>query len=217
MDDNALTDEPQNIAHIRSDVTTLLAAIGGGDRRAASELLPLVYGELRRLAVSRMAKLPPGQTLQPTALVHEAYMRLVGDADPGWHSRGHFFGAAAQAMRDILVEHARRKARYKHGGDRRRVDLRDSAPDAAFEASDFGLPAKQILAIDAAMGRLSHEHPRQADVVMYRYFAGLPTELVAEIMGVSSRTVERDWRFARAWLHREVSSIARLDLTGEVE
>ena len=199
-------DQPQDIARIRSDVTTLLVAIEGGSRQAAAELLPLVYSELRNLAVAGMANLPPGQTLQPTALVHEAYMRLVGDADPGWQNRGHFFGAAAQAMRDILVEHARRRARHKHGGGRRRVELSDSTPDDSIGAADFGLHADQIIAIDDAMGRFSQEHPRQANVVMYRYFAGLPTELVAEIMGVSARTVERDWRFARAWLHREVSA-----------
>jgi RNA polymerase sigma factor (TIGR02999 family) len=198
-------DEAQDIARLRTDVTTLLAAVGGGDRQAAAQLLPLVYGELRKLAVSRMAKLPPGQTLQPTALVHEAYMRLVGDADPGWQNRGHFFGAAAQAMRDILVEHARRKGRHKHGGGLRRIEMSDSTPQSPTDSTDFGLPADQILAIDDAMARFSEEHPRQADVVMYRYFGGLPIELVAEIMGVSSRTVERDWRFARAWLHRAIS------------
>ena len=184
------------------DVTRLLQAIDGGDRRAAADLLPLVYGELRKLAVSRMARLAPGQTLQPTALVHEAYMELVGKEDPGWKSRGHFFGAAAQAMRDILVDSARSKSRRKRGGDRQRVELTDSiVPDPALD-----IPADDLLAMDSALDRLNAEHPRKSEIVMLRYFAGLSNDLVAEVLDVSTRTIEREWRFARAWLRRELGN-----------
>ena len=166
---------------------------------AAADLLPLLYDELRRLAQARLARLPEGQTLQPTALVHEAYVRLVGDEDPGWKSRAHFFGAAAMAMRDILVEQARRKGRVKHAGDRRRVEL----TDAAVQCIDLA-PA-DLIALDAALDALADAHPRKHDVVMLRYFAGLPLEQVAELTGLSTRTVERDWRFARAWLHKRIA------------
>lgn len=169
---------------------------GVGPRRAASELIPLLYAELRRLAESRLSKLPPGQTLQPTALVHEAYLRLVRDQDPGWDGRAHFFGAAAQAMRDILVEQARSKSRLKRGGDRRRVELSEETLGGA----SFDVPADELLALDSALDRLREEHPRPAQIVMYRYFAGLTSEATAEVLDMSKRTVERDWRFAQAWM-----------------
>jgi RNA polymerase sigma factor (TIGR02999 family) len=145
-----------------------------------------------------MAKTPPGNTLQPTALVHEAYLRLIGKEDPGWNSRGHFFAASAQAMRRILVEQARRKRRLKHGGDRRRVD-----------ADDVGLaiepPIEDMLALDEALTRLRDHDPRKADVVMLRYFAGLTIEETAKVLGVSEPTVERDWRFARVLLYDQLT------------
>lgn len=189
------------------DVTRLLEAIDVGDRRAADELLPLVYGELRKLAASRLARLAPGQTLQPTALVHEAYLELIGKKDPGWKSRGHFFGAAAHAMRDILVDAARRKSRLKHGGDQQRVELVDSiVPDPGLD-----IPADDLLAMDEALVRLGAEHPRKRQIVMLRYFAGLSNELLAEVLDVSTRTIEREWRFAKAWLHKELAGSANGD------
>jgi RNA polymerase sigma factor (TIGR02999 family) len=171
----------------------MLRAASKGDQQAAADLLPLVYTELRRLARARMAKTPPGNTLQPTALVHEAYVRLIGSEDPSWDSRGHFFAAAAQAMRRILVEQARRKASKKHGGGRKRVDL------DAFEPR-VEPPSENLLALDEAMTRLEQADPRQAKIVMLRYFAGLTNEEAAATLGVSLRTVEREWRFARAFL-----------------
>ena len=173
-------------------VTQMLRAVGDGDPRASAELLPLVYAELRKLARVRMAKTPPGNTLQPTALVHEAYVRLIGNEDPSWDSRGHFFAAAAQAMRRILVEQARRKASKKHGGGRNRIDLDDLEP--AVEP-----PSEDVLALDEAMTRLEEADPRQARIVMLRYFAGLTNEEAAATLGISVRTVEREWRFARAF------------------
>jgi RNA polymerase sigma factor (TIGR02999 family) len=145
-----------------------------------------------------MAKTPPGNTLQPTALVHEAYLRLVGREDPGWSSRGHFFAAAAQAMRHILVEQARRKGRQKHGGGRRRLDVDDV--DLAIES-----PVEDMLALDEALSRLRESDKRKADVVMLRYFAGLTIEETAKMLGVSEPTVERDWRFARALLYDQLT------------
>lgn len=183
-------------------VTTLLKAIGAGDRQAASELLPLLYDNLRQLAQYRLARLPPGQTLQPTALVHEAYLKLVGESDPGWDNRGHFFGAAAQAMREILVDQARRKGRIKHGGDRKRVELPQNLAASAGENE----PNEEILSVDRVLDRMKKEHPRQAEIVLLRFFAGLTNEQTAEALGVSSRTVERDWRFARAWLKNAIRS-----------
>jgi RNA polymerase sigma factor (TIGR02999 family) len=180
-------------------VTRLLQAAARGDGQAAEELLPLVYGELRKLAQSRLGRTPPGQTLTGTALVHEAYVRLVGHEDPGWEGRGHFFFAAARAMRDILVEHARRKGRLKRGGDRHRVD-----PDKIVLAIDA--PSDDLLALDEALSRLSRLHSRQHQVVMLRFFAGLTNEQTAELMGITSRTVERDWRFARASLYEHMAA-----------
>jgi RNA polymerase sigma factor (TIGR02999 family) len=178
-------------------VTRVLRAAALGEPEAAAELLPLVYEELRGLARARLAKLPPGQTLQATALVHEAYLRVVRSADPGWDGRAHFFGAAAQAIREILIEQARRKATQKHGGGRR-VD----ADDLAIAAS---APTDDLLSLDEALARLEQEAPRQHRVVMLRYFAGLTAEETAEVLGLTTRSVERDWRYARAWLHAALS------------
>lgn len=178
----------------QTQITTLLHEAGEGDSAAASELLPLVYQELRSLAEARMRKTPPGQTLQPTALVHEAYVRVMGSTDPGWEDRGHFFFAAARAMHDILVEAARRKASVKRGGDRRRVDMR--ALDQTLSA-----PVDDMIALSESLQKLEAEYPRKYRVVMLRFFAGLTQEEIALAMGVTERTVRQDWRIARTLLH----------------
>jgi RNA polymerase sigma factor (TIGR02999 family) len=181
----------------RTDVTQLLAAVSGGDRKASAELLPLVYEELRKLARSNMKRESEGQTLQPTALVHEAYMRLVGGADVKWDNRGHFFGAAARAMRRILVERARARGRIKRGGERKRVEMVDEVLAVEPEATD-------LLDLDAALERLEKYDARKCEVVMLRYFAGLSIEETAAGMGLSPATVKNEWAFARAWLAREL-------------
>jgi RNA polymerase sigma factor (TIGR02999 family) len=178
-------------------VTQLLDAAAAGDRRAAADLLPLVYDELRKLAAARMAAESSGHTLDATALVHEAYVRLVGPADDRrWDNRGHFFAAAAEAMRRILVEAARRKGRARHGGGRRRVELVD-LPAAA--------PPDELLALDDALGRLAERDPAKAEVVKLRYFAGLTVPEVAAALGISVATAERHWAFARTWLFAELN------------
>jgi RNA polymerase sigma factor (TIGR02999 family) len=177
-----------------SDVTRLLDAAVAGDRRAAADLLPLVYAELKKLAASRLAGERVGHTLQPTALVHEAYLRLVGPADAArWDGRGHFFAAAAEAMRRILVEDARRKGRGKRGGDRSRVDLQLISLGADGPDAD-------VLALTEALDRLAGEDPRKAALVQLRFFAGLSLEEAAAALGVSRATASRDWTYARAWL-----------------
>ena len=181
----------------RGTVTRILEAATRGEKSAAEELLPLVYQELHSLARSYMAKLRPGNTLQPTALVHEAYLRLVGKTDPGWNGRGHFFGAAAQAMRQILVDQARRKAAKKHGGGMRPV------PVDAIEIS-IDAPTTDILALDMALERLRADDPRKADIVMLRYFAGLNREETAAALGISIPTVDREWRYIVARLYIEL-------------
>lgn len=189
-------------------LTQVLSAVRAGDRHAAAELLPLVYDQLRALARSRIAGLPPGNTLQPTALVHEAYLRLVagysGDGeDPGWQSRSHFFGAAARAMRDILVEQARRKASGKRGGGMRREgeEALAAVPETPPIAPPTGLAA-DMLALDQALRELEQHDSRKAEVIMLTHFAGLTREQVAESLNVSVPTVDRDLKFARAWLAR---------------
>jgi RNA polymerase sigma factor (TIGR02999 family) len=182
-----------------SDVTRLLDAAAAGDRQAAADLLPLVYDELRQLAAARMAAEAPGHTLQPTALVHEAYLRLVGSAEPqNWSGRGHFFGAAAEAMRRILVEAARRKGRVRHGGGRQRIDLDPAAAPAP-------QPDDDLLALDGALTRMAEVDPAAARLVELRYFTGLTMPEAAAALGISLRTAERNWAYARAWLHRAVS------------
>jgi RNA polymerase sigma factor (TIGR02999 family) len=176
-----------------ADVTRILSAIEGGDSKAARELLPVVYDELRKLASQRLARESPGQTLQATALVHEAYLRLVGSDDPGWESRGHFFGAAAEAMRRILVEQARRKAGPKAGGGRERVDLDAIEPAAEGRRDD-------LLALDEALTALEAKDRRKADLVRLRFFAGLSVEKAAELLGVSAATANNDWSYAKSWL-----------------
>jgi RNA polymerase sigma factor (TIGR02999 family) len=180
-----------------SEVTRILSAIEQGDSAAAEQLLPLVYDELRQLAAQRMAHEKPGQTLQATALVHEAYLRLVGDqAEPRWDSRGHFFAAAAEAMRRILVEKARRKNRPKHGGDRQRVDL-DSRISLNEEPDD-------LTALDDALVRLAAHDSPAAELVNLHFFAGLPVEQAGEFLGLSRASAYRLWAYARAWLRAEI-------------
>ena len=183
-----------------SEVTRILAAIERGDVRAVDELFPLVYQELRQLAAQRMSKESPGQTLQATALVHEAYLRLVGAEEQHWSSRHHFFSAAAEAMRRILVDNARRKRSLKHGGGRKRIEL-----DKAVQMKDDDTPPDDLIALDEALEKLSEKDKVKADLVKLRYFAGLTIEQTAEIMGISPTTAKRCWAYARAWLLREVS------------
>jgi RNA polymerase sigma factor (TIGR02999 family) len=180
-----------------SDVTRILNAIERGDAEATDQLLPLVYEELRLLAAQKLGQEAPGQTLQPTALVHEAYLRLVGDTEHGWKSRGHFFGAAAEAMRRILVETARRKRRIKHGGEARRIDL-----DKVDAPADQ--PSEDLLALDEALAKLSAQEPLKAELVKLRYFAGLTAEQTAEALNISKATADRYWAYARAWLFDEI-------------
>jgi RNA polymerase sigma factor (TIGR02999 family) len=180
-----------------SEVTRILDALQQGDAEAGAQLLPLVYDELRRVAAGKLAHEAPGQTLQATALVHEAYLRLVGGGrDLRWDSRGHFFAAAAEAMRRILVESARRKGRQRHGGGRRRVELSDVAAAAA--------PVDEVLAVDEALTQLAREEPQTAELVKLHYFAGLSIEEAAALLGIAERSAYRHWAFARAWLFRRL-------------
>jgi RNA polymerase sigma factor (TIGR02999 family) len=180
-------------------VTRLLERVNRGDRRAADELLPLVYEELRALARSRLARERGARTLQPTALVHEAYLRLIQDVDPGWENRGHFFAAAAEAMRRILVERARRAARHRHGGKLHRTTLSEHA------AVSVPTP-EELLAVDEALARLEERDARMAEVVKLRYFVGFSVEETAAALASSVRTVGRQWAAARAWLARELGA-----------
>jgi len=180
-----------------SDVTLLLDAAAAGDRKAAADLLPLVYDELRKLAAARMTHEAPDHTLQPTALVHEAYLRLIGPADEvRWHNRGHFFAAAAEAMRRILVENARRKKAAKHGGGLQRLDatLAIAAPEVD----------EDLVAIDEALDRLAALDPVKAELVKLRYFAGLTIEEAAQALGISAATAKRYWTYSRVWLYQQV-------------
>ncbi len=183
-----------------NDVTQIISEIEQGDPAAADKLLPLVYDELRKLAAARLAHEKPGQTLQATALVHEAYLRLIGpdsDEPRNWHSRGHFFGAAAEAMRRILVEKARRRGRIKHGGGR----VREEGALSEVAAPEV---EEDLLALDEALQRLAEQDPQSAELVKLRYFAGLTIPQAAEILGVSPRKADFLWSYARAWLRREV-------------
>jgi RNA polymerase sigma factor (TIGR02999 family) len=184
------------------EVTRILSAVQKGDPAAARELLPLVYAELRKLAAQRLKHETPGQTLQATALVHEAYLRLVdvGDAQQ-WNGRGHFFAAAAEAMRRILVDNARRKKRLRHGGQLKRMDL-----DEVVETGETPCDDDQLLELDAALERLTHQDAPSAQLVKLRYFAGLTIPQAAEAIGISPRKADLLWSFARAWLRREMQA-----------
>jgi RNA polymerase sigma factor (TIGR02999 family) len=183
-----------------NDVTQILSAIEQGDPRAAEQLLPLVYDELRKLAAARMAHEKPGQTLQPTALVHESYLRLIGHAqDEGWKHRGHFFAAAAEAMRRILVEKARHKRSLKAGGGLARQDI---VPDDLADVGDFD--PLEVMAVHEALDRLAQKSPRKAELVKLRYFLGCTIPESAEILGIAAATAEEDWTYAKAWLRRQL-------------
>jgi RNA polymerase sigma factor (TIGR02999 family) len=188
------------MATFMTDVTQILSRIESGDPRAAEQLLPLVYNELRRLAAHRIAQEKPGQTLQPTALVHEAYIRLVeSDNVQNWDSRGHFFAAAAEAMRRILVENARRKGRKKRGGEAQRVELDESNLATT-------LPDERLLAVDEALDRLAEEDPQAAELVKLRFFAGFSISEAGEIIGLSRSNAYAQWAYARAWLQCRVEA-----------
>jgi RNA polymerase sigma factor (TIGR02999 family) len=180
-----------------NDVTRILAAVEDGDPTAAEQLLPLVYGELRRLAAQQLAREKPGQTLQATALVHEAYLRLVGRQDPGWNGCGHFFAAAAEAMRRILVERARRKRRRKHGGG---LSPHDSNLDD-LAGPDTRDPI-EVLAVHEALGQLAEKASRKAELVKLRYFLGCTMAEAAQVLGIAQSTAEEDWTYSKAWLRR---------------
>lgn len=181
------------------EITELLLSANAGNKQASEELLPLVYAELRKLAHARMAREKPGQTLQATGLVHEAYLRLVGNADVAWDGRGHFFAAAAESMRRILIERARRKSREKHGGALRRTTMRTDV--ASFDDND-----EELLDLDRALTDLESRDEQMADIVKLRYFAGLSIDETAAALDLSARTVNRGWVAARAWLKNELSN-----------
>ena len=181
-----------------NDVTRILSAIEQGDEKATDELLPLVYEELRVLAAQKLSRESPGQTLQATALVHEAYLKLLGNASSSWNSRGHFFISAAEAMRRILIDNARRKLRRKHGCDYQRVDLA--------EADSFvAEPSDDVIALDEALKKLAKEDQTKANLVKLRCFAGLTLKQAADVLGISRSSASRYWSYARAWLYHEIS------------
>jgi RNA polymerase sigma factor (TIGR02999 family) len=182
-----------------SEITQVLQAMRRGDGRASAELLPLVYHELRQLAAARMNQESAGQTLQATALVHEAWLRMVGDGDREWKNRAHFFGAAAEAMRRILVDNARRKSRLKRGGDQARVDIAELDLVATS-------PDEKILLMDEALEKLRAEDPEKARIVVMKFLGGMTNQEVAESLGVTERTVERQWAFAKTWLFQSIQT-----------
>jgi RNA polymerase sigma factor (TIGR02999 family) len=186
-----------SLANLMSDVTIILDAVCRGDEAASKELLPLVYNELRQLAVARMMHESPGHTLQPTALVHEAWLRLVSNRDQNWKGRAYFFAAAAEAMRRILVEHARRKARLKHGGGQQRLNIEDLELSAA-------APDEKILLVNEALDRLEKSNPERARIVVLKFFGGMTNKEAADSLGMGERSVERHWMCAKAWLFEQL-------------
>jgi RNA polymerase sigma factor (TIGR02999 family) len=182
-----------------SDVTRILQSIDSGDRKAAAELLPLVYRELRNLAAHNMASQPPGQTLQATALVHEAWLRLTGNEDARWEGRAHFFNAAAEAMRRILIDNARRKHALRHGGGQQRLDVQEIELAAA-------VPENELLAVNEAIEDLAARDPQKAELVKLRYFVGMSIAEAAQVLGVSEPTAKRWWTYARAWLFNRIQA-----------
>ena len=180
-----------------ADVTRFLKAVEQGEAEAAERILPVVYDELRKLAAARLSALGPGQTLQPTALVHEAWLRLANSGQDTWNSRGHFFSAAAEAMRRILIDRARERSSRKHGGGLKRVNLEHV--DIAADSDD-----EVVLALDEALGRYAQRDPQGAELIKLRFFAGLPNHEAAELLGMSERSAKRTWAFARAWLLKEI-------------
>jgi RNA polymerase sigma factor (TIGR02999 family) len=184
------------VMHV-SEITQVLQAIGRGESKPSEDLLPLVYDELRKLAAVRMANEQAGQTLQATALVHEAWLRLVADGDRTWQNRAHFFGAAAEAMRRILIENARRKSRLKHGGGQERVNVED------LELAETS-PDEKVLLIDEALQELQARDPERSQIVVLKFFGGLTNQEVAQSLGIGERTVERQWAYAKAWLFRKI-------------
>jgi RNA polymerase sigma factor (TIGR02999 family) len=185
-----------------SDVTRILESIEHGDPKASDELLPLVYGELRKLAAAKMANEAPNQTLQPTALVHEAWLRLVGEANPQFANRAHFFAAAAEAMRHILIDKARRKRAVRHGGDQQRVDIE------GMEIAVLG-NEDELLAVNEALDKLAAQNKLEAELVKLRYFIGMTLDEAAEVLGISARTANNYWAHARAWFFREIKAQSR--------
>lgn len=181
-----------------SDVTLILDAINRGESQASEQLLPLVYDELRKIAAARMAREAPGQTLQPTALVHEAWLRMIKDEDQTWQNRSFFFHAAAEAMRRILIENARRKGALKHGGGQERLNVDDLELGA-------GLPDEKVLMVNAALEQLEQVHPERAKIVVLKYFGGMTNEEVAKTLGIGERTVYRHWLWAKVWLFDKLS------------
>lgn len=181
-----------------TDVTQILQAVGRGDRGSLNELLPLVYDELKKIAAARMAREAPGHTLQPTALVHEAWLRLVKDEDPAWENRVYFFHAAAEAMRRILIENARRKAALKYGGGKQRLNIDDLELGA-------DMPDEKVLMVNAALEQLEQEQPERAKIVLLKYFGGMTNEEVAKALGIGERTVYRHWLCAKIWLFDKLS------------
>ena len=184
------------------DITVILERVGRGEESSADRLLPLVYAELRRVAAVKMAGEAPGQTLQPTALVHEAWMRLGGDAQPAWQNRAHFFSAAAEAMRRILIENARRRRAQRHGGGLEKVSEDAAALDIAAPVAD-----EELLRLHEALDALAAHDARKAELVKMNYFIGLTLEEAAQVLGISTRTAERDWAYARAWLFNEIERL----------
>ena len=195
---------PSSDASKLGEITLLLNQVSADDAQAASQILPLVYEELRKLAAAKMARESAGQTLQPTALVHEVWLRLGADHQPAWQNRAHFFSAAAEAMRRILIENARRRRALRHGGAVEKVSA-DATPleIAAPEADD------ELLLLHDALDALARHDPRKAELVKQRYFAGLELAEIAEIMQISERTVKRDWAYARAWLFNEIKQLRK--------